>query len=143
MTSGNVYYNKLIDHTMTPEVTKDAITWNLNSNMIFMLTQTTSFSLTGRYNGPSITVQGSQEGNFMMNLGLNQSVLKKKGSLSLGLQDALGTYRIKSSSETDGLVFRMDVRPEARVATLTFTYNFNNYRRRTGTQDQMDMNIIR
>ena len=143
MTSGNVYYNKLIDKTMTPAVEKDAVTWNMNSNLIFMLTPATSFSLTGRYTGPSITVQGSQSGSFIMNLGLNQAVLKKKGSLALGVQDILGTYRIKSTSESENLVFKMDVRPEYRVVTLTFTYNFNNFKRRNGAQDQMDMNILR
>ena len=143
MTSGNLYYNKLIDKTMTPSVDKDAVTWNLNSNLVFMVTPATSFSVTGRYTGPSITVQGSQSGSFVMNIGLNQTVLKKKGSLSLGVQDILGTYRIKSTSETDNLVFNMNVRPEQRVVTLTFTYNFNNYKRRNGAQDQMDMNLLR
>ncbi len=143
MTSGNIYYNKLVDLTMNPAVKKDAVTWNLNSNLIFMFSPTTSFSLTGRYNGPSITVQGSQSGNFMMNLGLNQSILKKKGALSLGVQDLLGTYRVKTRSETEDLVFRMDMRPESQIFTLTFTYNFNNYKRRSTDQDQLDMNIIR
>jgi len=143
VTSGNIYYNKLVDKTMTPAVDKDAISWTLNTNMIFTVSTKTSFSLTGRYNSPSITVQGSQSGNFMLNLGLNQSVLKKKGSLSLGLQDVLGTYQFKTKSETDNLIFNMKVKPESRVMTLTFTYNFNNFQRRNGTQDQMDMNLVR
>jgi hypothetical protein len=143
VTSGSIYYNKLIDKTMTPAVDKDAVSWTLNSNMVFTVTPSTTFSLTGRYNGPSITVQGSQSGNFMLNLGLNQSVLKKKGSLSLGVQDILGTYRFKTTSETENLVFNMNIRPERRVLTLTFTCNFNNFQRRNGNQDQMDMNILR
>ena len=143
MTSGNVYYNKLVDKTITPAVDKDAVTWTLNSNMVFLFSSTTSFSLSGRYNGPSITVQGSQNGNFMLNIGLNQSVLKKKGSFSLGIQDILGTYRIKTTSKTENLIFNMNIRPEYRVVTLTFTYNFNNFQRKNGAQDAMDMNILR
>lgn len=143
MTSGSVYYNRLVDKTLTPSVDKDAMSWTLNSNMIFMVSPLTSFSLTGRYNGRSITIQGSQSGNFILNLGLNQSVLKKKASFSLAVQDILGTNRFKTTSESENLIFNMKVKPESRVVTLTFTYNFNNFQRRNGSQDQMDMNILR
>lgn len=143
MLSGNVYYYKLQDKTTTSPVNKDAVTWTANSNLIFMITPNTIFSLTGRYTGPSITVQGSQSGNFMLNTGLNQTFLKKKASLSLGIQDLLGTYTIKSIQKSDNLVFNTEIKPERRVVTLTFTYNFNNFQRRSGAQDQLDMNILR
>lgn len=143
MLSGNVYYYNLQDKTTTSSVNKDAVTWTTNSNLIFTITPNTILSLTGRYNGRSITVQGSQSGNFMLNTGLNQTFLKKKASLSLGIQDLLGTYTIKTVQKSENLVFNTEIKPERRVVTLTFTYNFNNFQRRNGAQDQLDMNILR
>jgi outer membrane receptor protein involved in Fe transport len=143
MTSGNVYYYKLKDKTTTTDVNRGTVTWTMNSNLIFMITPATVFSLTGRYNGPSITVQGKNYGNFALNVGLNQTLMKKKASLSLGIQDLLGTMKIRSLQEENNLVFKTEIRPEYRVVTLTFTYNFNNFQRRNGAQDQLDMNILR
>jgi len=141
--TGNIYYYKLEDKKATSSVDKGTITWTTNSNLIFMITPNTNFSLTGRYNGRSISIQGSQSGNFILNAGLNQTFLKKKASLSLGIQDLLGTYTIKSVQKSENLVFNTEIKPERRVVTLTFTYNFNNFQRRNVPQDQLDMNILR
>lgn len=143
MASGSTYYYLLDEEVPTPDIDKSTFTWNLTSNFIFLFTSSTRFSLQGVYTGPSINPQGSTSGAFMLNAGLSQSLMKQKLSLSLGFRDILGSYRIKSISEGAGFKVKTVAIPEQRVLTLTATYNFNNYQRRTDQQESLDMNFIR
>jgi hypothetical protein len=143
MISGSGYYYLLDDETISTGVDESTFTWNMNSNLIFLFTPTTRFSLQGMYTGPSINIQGRTEGAFMLNAGLSQSLLKQKLNLSLGFRDILGSYKIKSTSSGDNFNVITIAIPEQRVLTLTATYNFNNYQRRTDQQESLDMNFIR
>ena len=143
MISGSGYYYLLDDETISTGVDESTFTWNMNSNLIFLFTPTTRFSLQGMYTGPSINIQGLTEGAFMLNAGLSQSLLKQKLNLSLGFRDILGSYKIKSTSSGDNFNVITIAIPEQRVLTLTATYNFNNYQRRTDQQESLDMNFIR
>jgi hypothetical protein len=69
--------------------------------------------------------------------------MKQKLSLSLGVRDILGSYKIKTVSRDTNFEFYSNIFPEARVATLTVTYNFNNFQRRMDQQESIDMNFIR
>jgi outer membrane receptor protein involved in Fe transport len=143
MVSGSGYYYLLDDETISTGVDESTFTWNMNSNLIFLFSPTTRFSLQGMYTGPSINIQGRTRGAFMLNAGLSQSLMKQKLNLSLGFRDILGSYKIRSTSE--GMNFKVTTIavPEQRVLTLTATYNFNNYQRRADQQESLDMNFIR
>jgi outer membrane receptor protein involved in Fe transport len=143
MSSGSVYYYLLDDARLTSQAENSTVSWRMNTSLIFTATPTTRISLAGVYNGPSITIQGRTDGAFMLNGGVTQSLMKQKLTLSLGVRDILGTYRIRSASSGENFNFVTSIRPEYRVATLTVTYNFNNFQRRTDQQESMDMNLIR
>jgi outer membrane receptor protein involved in Fe transport len=143
MGSGSVYYYLLDDSRLAADAEKSTVSWSMNTNLIFTATPSTRISLAGVYTGPSITVQGSTGGAFMLNGGVTQSMMKQKLTLSLGVRDILGTYKFKSTSSGENFNFITSIRPEHRVATLTVTYNFNNFQRRMDQQESMDMNFIR
>jgi len=143
MASGSLYYYQLVDGNMAEGADDNTVTWSTNTNAIFLLTKTTRFSLSGIYTGPSINIQGRTSGAFMLNAGLNQGLMKQKLNLSLGFRDVLASYRIKSTSAGNNFKVNTIVIPEPRVLTLTVTYNFNNYQRRSDQQESMDMNLIR
>jgi len=143
MSSGSVYYYLLDDARLTSQTENSTVSWRMNTSLIFTATPSTRISVAGVYNGPSITIQGRTDGAFMLNGGVAQSLMKQKLTLSLGVRDILGTYRIRSTSAGENFNFVTSIRPEYRVATLTVTYNFNNFQRRTDQQESMDMNLIR
>ncbi len=100
------------------------------------------FTLSAIYNGPSITLQGTQSATYMINGGIRQTFLKNKASLALSVRDIFKTFKIESIMSGEGYKTIANIIPEQQVVTMTFTYNFNNYRQRA-QNEQMDLNFIR
>ncbi len=140
--TGNVYYYSLIDDRMAG-FDNSSLQWSTRVNTLFMFSSDSRLTFSGVYNGPTLMLQGRMAGNFMLNAGYTHMFLKKAASLTLGVRDALGTYRIKMESYSEGLNVLTDLKPESPVFTLTFTYNFNNYQRQATDEESMDLNFIR
>ena len=140
--SGNFYYYMLNDEIMYDQNDNSSFVWTTNANMIFLPTKSTRLTVGGIYNGPSINFQGSQKATWMINVGVSQELFKRKATLSLSVRDLFATFVIENDLRGDGYLTTTSLRPESRVATLTFTYNINNFRRRT-QNDDIDLNFIR
>jgi len=140
--SGNIYYYYLDDEIIYEENDNSSMVWTTNFSSIFLPTKTTRLSLSAIYNGPSINLQGKQKATYMINLGIRQEIFKRKASLALSVRDLFATFIFENELRGEGYITIVTMKPESRVATLTFTYNFNNYRQRA--QDEtMDLNFIR
>lgn len=114
-------------------------------NMFAGLTGTsynTRLTFSAIYNGPSITLQGTQKEIYMFNVGVRQEMLKRKASLALSVRDLFKTFVIENEIRGEDYLTVTSIHPETQVVTLTFTYNFNNYRQRT-QEENMDLNFIR
>ncbi len=138
----NLYYYILQDPSMPDTLTNSNLTWSARVNGIFLMGANTRFVVTGNYTGPSIMLQGRLAGNFMLNLGLTQTMLKRQASLTLGVRDLLRTGRSKLDMYSQGVNVFTNIRTEAPMVTLTFTYNLNNYQQRV-EEEQMNLNFIR
>lgn len=140
--SGNLYYYRLDDELVYEENDNSRLVWTGNFTSVFLPTKTTRLTLSAIYNGPSISVQGTQKASYMINGGIRQSLFKDKAALALSVRDIFKTFKIENVLSGEGYRTIATVIPEQQVVTLTFTYNFNNYRQRTQTED-MDLNFIR
>ena len=127
---------------MYEENDNSSFVWTTNFSSIFLPTKTTRLSLSAIYNGPSINLQGKQKATYMINLGIRQEIFKRKASLALSVRDLFATFKIENELNGEGYTTIVSIKPESRVATLTFTYNFNNYRQRA-QDESMDLNFIR
>ncbi len=141
--SGNVYYYYLDDKIVYSGNADKSLVWTSNLNMIFLPTKTTRVTVGGLYNGPSINFQGTMDARWMINLGISQDLFKRKATLSLSVRDLFATYVIRNNLLGADYVTTTSLRPESRIATLTFTYNINNYKRRAQQTEDMDLNFIR
>lgn len=140
--SGNIYYYRLDDEMVYAENDNSSMVWTSNVTGIFLPTKTSRFTLSAIYNGPSINLQGTQKASYMINMGVRQELFKRKASIALSMRDVFKTFKIENEMKGEGYTTTTSIRPESQIATLTFTYNFNNYRQRA--QDEtMDLNFIR
>lgn len=142
MGSGNVYYYILQDPSMSAELKNKSLAWTAKLNTVFLFGPTTYLAVTANYTGPTIMLQGRMGGNFLMNIGFTQSLMKRKASLTLGVRDLLRTGRSKFETFTGNLTTTTNILMESPMVTLTFTYNLNNYQRRT-EEEQLELNFIR
>ena len=140
--TGNVYYYSLVDERMA-DLDNTSLQWSTRVNTMFMFGSNSRLTFSGVYTGPTLMLQGRMAGTFMLNAGFTQTFLKRAASLTLGVRDMLSTYRIQMETFSPGLEVLTDLRPESPVITLTLTYNFNNYQRRTPDEEAMDLNFIR
>ncbi len=140
--SGNIYYYYLDDEMMYEENDNSSLMWTTNLSGIFLPTKTTRLSLSAIYNGPGINIQGTQKATYMINLGIRQEMFKRKASLALSVRDLFATFKYENELRGEGYTTIVSMKPESRVATITFTYNFNNFRQRV-QEESMDLNFIR
>lgn len=142
ITSGNFYYYALEDDSFYEGNDNNSFVWRANFTSVFLPTKSTRLTFSAIYNGPSITLQGTQKESYMFNVGVRQEMLKKKASLALSVRDLFKTFRIENEIKGEDYLTVTSIQPESQVVTLTFTYNFNNYRQRA-QEENMDLNFIR
>lgn len=140
--SGNLYYYRLDDEIVYEENDNSRMVWTSNLTGVFLPTKGLRLTLSAIYNGPSITVQGTQSASYMINAGVRQELFKRKASIALSARDLFKTFKLANEFIGEGYSTKTSIRPESQIVALTFTYNFNNYRQRAQTEE-MDLNFIR
>ncbi len=142
MGSTNLYYYILQDPSMPEELANQMFSWNARLNTVFLFSANTRFVVSANYTSPTLMLQGRMGGNFMLNLGLTQSFMKRQATLTLGVRDLLRTGRTVLENQTENLKVVTNILPESPMVTLTFTYNLNNFQQRQ-QEEQLDLNFIR
>ncbi|MES2646788.1 MAG: TonB-dependent receptor [Bacteroidota bacterium] len=87
----------------------------------------TSAELSGFFNGPNVwagTWRTKAQGG--LDIGLQQTILKKKGSLKLSVTDVFKTMPWSANSDFGGLKIRASGAWESRTLRLSFNYRFGN-----------------
>jgi len=115
--------------------------WSTRLMSTLNLKTGTSVQITGYYSSPWIMTIGVSAPRYGMDMGVRQSLLKNKASLSLRFSDVFYTSRWKMS--LDGIGFSQEVERyfDSRVVNLTFSYQFGQQQRdqssrRRGTREQ-------
>lgn len=109
-------------------VDTSTFTWNSRINFMTMLPTGTGIQFGGFYNAPSITLQGTQKGMFVSFLGIRQSFLKNKFSISVQVQDLFNTMRFSSINNTKYLYSETEFSSLHPTIGFTLTYRLNNFK---------------
>jgi outer membrane receptor protein involved in Fe transport len=109
------------------------------------LTSGTSIQITGNYSSPRVMTIGISAAQYGADIGIRQSLLKNKATLSLRLSDVFFTQRWVMSLEGQGFSQEVERYFDSRVAFLTFTYQFGKQQKDNGktkksTRDQGEDN---
>ena len=84
------------------------------------------------YRAPRITTQGRTRSMTFLELGASRDVLKKKGTLTLSINDVFNNRRRRSTYEDDFFFREDDFQWRARSFRLTFNYRLNQKKQRGG-----------
>ena len=140
--NGNLYYQKFNGHFSGTFLNAGKPVADVRSNNSFTLGKGWQAELNGSLN------TGGQYGFMVMNrqwaldLGLQKSLLKKKGQLRLSVTDIFYTNLPRAVVTFDNYVEKWHALRESRVATLTFNYKFGrssvqgSKRRTTGSEEE-------
>ncbi|MBB6459346.1 TonB-dependent receptor family protein [Flammeovirga kamogawensis] len=137
---GNLYDYRVEGELEGESFDRQSLNWSSRFNNTFKLGKGTSIQVNNRYTGETVTAQGRNEGYFMMTAAVKQSLLKRKLSLTVSMNDVLGTARRKSYSEGIGFNNYTEDFRYPHVVTATLTYRLNNFKpsRRGGDGGGMD-----
>lgn len=131
----NVYYSKLDSATYSnpkfPDLKttipgQSSFSWSGNIMANFMLSKTFSGQITGEYESPQLIAQGKENARYSVDLGIRQTFMDRKLSVSLNVRDLLNSDRDNSTTSGSGFYQNTSSYFHGRMFGLTVGYNFGN-----------------
>lgn len=107
--------------------------WSVKMMSTMNLKTGTSVQLSGNYSSPRILTLGISAPRYGMDLGVRQTLLKNRVSLSLRVSDVFYTSNWIMSLDGNGFSQEIERYFDSRVAFLTFTYQFGHQQRDNST----------
>ena len=131
----NLYYSKLDSarymNPYNPAITtpipeQSGFSWSANIMANFMLSKTLSGQITGEYESPQLIAQGTENAKYSVDLGVRQTFLDRKLSVSLNVRDLLNSDRDNKTISGSGFTQNSSSYFHGRMIGLTVSYNFGN-----------------
>lgn len=137
---GNLYDYRISGIILNEAFSTKSFNWSARFNNIVKATPTTQLQLNAMWNSPTVSPQGRREGFLSVDVAARQELLNKQLSLTLQLQNILGTARHEFSSSGPGFSSYRDRKMESPVVMLTLRLSINNYKpeRERGTERSVD-----
>jgi outer membrane receptor protein involved in Fe transport len=138
--SFNVYYYRLIGSVEGESKDEHSTNWDTRLNATFKLKHDIRIQLTGSYRGPSVTIQGTEEGFLMTNLAIRKDFFKRSLAVTLTGRDLFKTAKREMTSSGEGFYSYNKFKREAPVVSLSLSYKINNYKQqqqRNGEREEM------
>jgi hypothetical protein len=143
----NIYYSQLnsavyknpYDSTITTTIPgQDNFSWTASELLNFNLSKTFSGQITARYSSPQIISQGIKQEKFTIDLGVRQTFLDRKLSVTLNVRDLLNSNKDKSTTSGIGFSQSSESYFNARMINLAISYNFGNSKPRKSDMKKRD-----
>jgi hypothetical protein len=93
------------------------------------------------YFGKQIDIQQTTDPIFSLTISARQELLDKKLIATISAQNLFGAGKFGFNSYGPNFNMVGSFRPEAPVFRLTLSYNFNNYKNSSRTNDRVDINV--
>ena len=102
--------------------------WTSSLRLTFTLPTNTQVQLNGRFNGPSINAQGSDDAWFTAGGAVKQFLFNRALSITFRGSNMLGAPSWKSRSHGAGFTSTSTYASEGYIVALAVSYNFNNFK---------------
>lgn len=130
----DVYNYRIKGFLYNESFDRNSFNWNVRMNNEFKISKSTSLQLNGKYNSPTISSQGREEGFFSADASLKQDLFDKQISLILQIRDLFGTVKEESTSLSPDLYSYQYFNRESPIVMLNIRFNFNNYKEKRNEQ---------
>ena len=137
---GNWYQYRIEGSLLGKDFSRHSFNWSTRFNNTLRLGAGTRLQLNMRYNSPTVSAQGSNEGYIVYSLGLRQEFFKKALSATLQVRDLFSTGKREFTSEGDGFYTHTLFTRKAPMVMLHVSYKIHNYqkKKRDRSMDSMD-----
>lgn len=129
--NGNVYNYKVENEFKTEGYNEKSTNYDVAWNNTLDIGKNTKIQLDANFIGPTVTTQGRASSFWYANFAVRQQLFSRKLSSVLSFRDIFNSARYTSDINTPNLQSVTHIRPKYPVITLTLSYTFNNFRRKT------------
>ncbi|ASZ14121.1 TonB-dependent receptor [Chitinophaga pendula] len=126
--SNNVggYYNYYNINDPIKPFTRSAVAYSFNSTNTFTLPKDYKLELSGWYESPNVYSIWRAKAMWSANIGVQKTVLQKKGTIKVNLNDIFASNRFRATAEYNDVYLRVNNRWQNRTLNVSFTYRFGN-----------------
>jgi outer membrane receptor protein involved in Fe transport len=124
--SSNIFYNAIDASILGYSKNKSTFSFTTKANAYINITKKTIWQVSSNYVSSRLTPQGKLLPSFVLNTGLKQKILNKKGSLILTISDIFNSLRSNLLIDTPELQRHEYKKRSARIIYLGFTYSFGS-----------------
>ena len=133
-------YNQYKTFYRNAQFNMNIFTWNAYVNNTFTLPKNWTAEISGWFNSPAIYGLLSSKSQGAINLGLQKSLMDKKATIRLSIQDPFWSNKFRGTTKFEDIDLRVKSTWPSRQARITFTYRFGNQnvktrQRNTGSDD--------
>jgi outer membrane receptor protein involved in Fe transport len=125
--NGNVSYfkNEINGKQNGEELTNSNYSWSAKATSNMTVWKNMDIQLLFNYRAPMVTIQGTMQGTWNLDLGVKKDILKNKAFISFRISDIFNTQNFNMQREDVNFYQDMYRKRESRVAYLGFTYKIN------------------
>ncbi|GAC1306666.1 MAG: outer membrane beta-barrel family protein [Mucilaginibacter sp.] len=117
-------YQRYVAYPVNGNLNKGTPDINFSSTQQFIISNTLSAELSGKYESPNFYGISQFKTNYRIDAGLSKQLFNKRASLKLSGADIFNTLRDRSQVNYQNLNISIMDKKESQVARLTFTYRF-------------------
>jgi iron complex outermembrane receptor protein len=135
-------YQRYVSYPINGNLNKGTQDIFFTSVQHFIISETLSAELSGKYESPNFYGVNSFKANYGVDAGIGKQILDKRASIRLSATDIFNTRRDRSHTNYQNLDMSTTDKRESQVVRLTFTYRFGKASlkatniHRTGNEDE-------
>lgn len=126
-TGGNLYHYTLDAQVNSSETSKKANSFDARLISNFTLKYGTRIQAVGYARGPNVDAQGESDGFYLVNVAINQPVIKGKVNVGLSVQNLFDSIKFDYTASAENYNNTYAIAAEGTVFMLTASYTFNNF----------------
>jgi hypothetical protein len=139
----NSYYSAFKGDAPGYHIDVNVFSFNVYAQQTYKIGKTTTLEMTGFYTAPSVW-QGAFKSKALgsIDLGVQQGILKGKGTIKASVTDVLNTLHFSGTNNTTGQTVRVNGGWESRQFRINFNYRFGSNQvkaarnRKAATEDE-------
>ena len=126
-TGADLYHYTLAVQASSSDSKKETNTCDGRIISNFTLKWDTRIQAVAYFRGPNIDAQGNSSGFYLVNLAVNQPLMKGRLNIGLSAENILNTIKFDYSAKSLNYDNKYTITAEGMVLSLTASYSFNNF----------------
>lgn len=126
----NIFYSKTEGSYEGEDLSVEAFTLSTRVTSKMTFWDDFDVQVSGRYRAPQQRSQGRSKAFYVIDLGLNKTILNDRGNIALSVSDLFNTRKWRSITEGDNFYYDSEFQWRARTIRFTFDYRLKGAKRK-------------